>query len=174
MRDPGYKGDMTDIVRRFHLNFAADTHTPYMGQDELFTPLDPAADTEYEETLFSQRQDSFRMEDICAFRGPSVIYLARELVSPADEEVCVQLGYSAPVSLWINGVLICESTACDNWDAENLHVQHVKIRRGINRVVLRLTRINGDAKFNLTFAEGATCAAHILHYASRNPRYFGK
>ena len=35
-------------------------------------------------------------------------------------------------------------------------------------------RVNDDAKFNLTFAEGVTCAAHILHYASRNPRYFGR
>ena len=101
-------------------------------------------------------------------------YLARELVSPAEEEVCVQLGHSAPVALWINGELICESADCDCWDAENLHVQHVKIRKGVNRVVLRLTRVNDDAKFNLTFAEGATCAAHILHYASRNPRYFGR
>lgn len=174
MQDPGYKGDPTDIVRRFHLNFAVDTHTPYREPDELFTPLDPDAATEYEETLFSQRQDSFRMEDICGFRGPAVIYLARELVSPAEEEVCVQLGHSAPVALWINGELICESADCDCWDAENLHVQHVKIRKGVNRVVLRLTRVNDDAKFNLTFAEGATCAAHILHYASRNPRYFGR
>lgn len=172
MTAPGYHGDPTDIVRRFHLNFAVDTTTPYMSPDELFTPLDPEAVTTYEETLFAQRQDSFRMEDICGFQGPSVIYLARELVSPTDEEVCIQLGHSAPVALWINGSLICESHDCDNWDAENLHVQHIKLREGVNRIVLRLTRVNGDAKFNLTFSEGATCASHILHYASKNPKYF--
>lgn len=174
MTAPGYRGDQTDIVRWFHLNFAVDTTTPYMGLDELFTPLDPEATTAYEETLFSQRQDSFRMEDICGFRGPAVVYLARELISPTDEEVCVQLGHSAPVTLWINGDLICESHDCDNWDAENLHIQHIKLHKGSNRIVLRLTRVNDDAKFNLTFATGATCASHILHYASRNPQFWGQ
>ena len=169
---PGYKGDPTDIVRRFHLNMAVDTSTPFMGLDELFVPLDPDADTKYEETLFNQRQDSFRMDDICGFKGPSVIYLARELVSPADEDVCVQLGHSAPVALWINGRLICERTDCDCWDAENIHVQGVHLNQGVNRVVLRLTRVNADAKFNLIFSEGATCATHVIHYASKNPKCF--
>ena len=171
--EPGYKGDQTDIVRRFHLNCAVDTATPYMSPEELDTPLDPEADTRYEETLFSQRQDSFTMEDICGFRGPSVVYLVRELVSPCEEEVCVQLGHSAPVALWINGQLVAERTGCDCWDAENIHVQHIPIHQGVNRVILRLTRVNGDAKFNLTFATGACCASHILHYSSVNPRFFG-
>lgn len=173
MQEPGYKGDQTDIVRRFHLNCAVDTATPYMSPEELDTPLDPEVDTRYEETLFSQRQDSFTMEDICGFRGPSVVYLVRELVSPCEEEVCVQLGHSAPVALWINGQLVAERTGCDCWDAENIHVQHIPIHQGVNRVILRLTRVNGDAKFNLTFATGACCASHILHYRSVNPRFFG-
>lgn len=171
---PGYKDDPTDIVRRFHLNMAVDTDTPYVGLDEIFAPLDEDVETAYEETLFSERQDSFRMEDICGMQAPCVVYLARELVSPVDEEVCVQLGHSAPVALWINGQMICERKTCDTWDAENVHVQHVKIHKGVNRVVLRLTRVNGDCKYNLTFAKGATCAEHIVHYASVNPRFFGK
>lgn len=174
MQAPGYKGDSTDIVRRFHLNFAVDTTTPYLSAQELAAPLDVTKPTVYEETLFSQRQDSFTMDDICGFRGPSVIYLVRELVSPCDEEVCVQLGHSAPVSLWINDRMIASTAACDTWDAENIHVQKVQIHKGVNRVVLRLTRVNNDAKFNLTFATGATCASHILHYGSVNPAKFGQ
>ncbi len=169
-----YKGDSTDIVRRFHLNMAVDTDTPYLAADELFAPLDPTADTRYEETLFSQREDSFRMEDIYGFSAPSVCYLARQLISPADENVCVQMGHSAPFALYINGQLVCERRACDTWDAENVHVQNVAIRKGVNTVVLRLTRVNADAKFNLVFSEGATCATHIVHYASVNPSRFGE
>ncbi len=164
-----YKGDATDIVRRFHLNMAVDTDTPYLSTDELFAPLDPAADTRYEETLFSQRQDSFCMEDIYGFSAPSVCYLARKLISPADETVCVQMGHSAPFALYINGNLVCERRTCDTWDAENVHVQGVQLHAGENTVVLRLTRVNADAKFNLIFSEGATCATHIVHYASKNP-----
>ncbi len=167
-----YKGDSTDIVRRFHLNMAVDTDTPYLSAAELFAPLDPAADTRYEETLFVQREDSFRMDDIYGFSAPSVCYLARQLVSPADETVCVQMGHSAPFALYINGKLICERRTCDTWDAENVHIQNVPLKEGINTVVLRLARVNADAKFNLIFSEGATCATHIVHYASVNPEKF--
>ncbi len=174
LMDPGhrYKGDPTDIVRRFHLNMAVDTDTPYLTREELLAPLDPMADTRYEETLFTQREDSFRLDDIYGFSAPSVCYLVRGLISPADETVCVQLGHSAPFALYINGELICERRTCDTWDAENVHVQGVKLRAGVNDIVLRLTRVNADAKFNLIFSEDATCATHIVHYASQNPAKF--
>ncbi len=174
LMDPGhrYKGDSTDIVRRFHLNMAVDTDTAYLTREELLAPLDPQADTRFEETLFVQREDSFRLDDIYGFSAPSVCYLVRGLVSPADETVCVQVGHSAPFALYINGELICERRTCDTWDAENAHVQGVKLRAGVNHIVLRLTRVNADAKFNLIFSEGATCATHIVHYASQNPAKF--
>ena len=176
LMNPGYryKGDSTDIVRRFHLNMAVDTATPYLSAEELFAPLDPDADTKYEETLFAQPEDSFRMEDIYGFSAPSMCYLVRELVSPVDETVCVQMGHSSPFALYINGQLICERDTCDTWDAENVHVQNIHIREGVNTVVLRLTRVNADAKYNLIFSRGATCATHVTHYASVNPLCFKK
>ncbi len=174
LMSPGYryKGDGTDIVRRFHLNMAADTDTPYLSMADLLKPLDPEADTKYEETLFSQREDSFRLDDIYGFSAPSVCYLVRGLISPVDETVCVQMGHSAPFSLYINGELICERRDCDTWDAENVHVQNIHVRKGVNTVVLRLTRVNADAKYNLIFSYGATCATHVTHYASVNPNSF--
>ena len=174
LMNPGYryKGSSTDIVRRFHLNMAVDTTTPYLSMDELVKPLDPKADTKYEETLFSQREDSFRLDDVYGFSAPSVCYLVRGLISPADETVCVQMGHSAPFALYINGKLICERRECDTWDAENVHVANVTLKKGINSIVLRLTRVNADAKYNLIFSEGETCATHKVHYASLNPKFF--
>ena len=174
LMNPGYryKGDGTDIVRRFHLNMAVDTTTPYMSMDELLKPLDLSADTKYEETLFSQPEDSFRLDDVYGFSAPSVCYLVRGLESPADETICVQMGHSAPFALYINGKLICERDTCDTWDAENVHVPNVSIKKGVNTIVLRLTRVNADAKYNLIFSEGPTCATHITHYASVNPIFF--
>ena len=169
-----YKGDGTDIVRRFHLNMAVDTTTPYLSMEELLAPLDPKADTKYEETLFAQREDSFRLDDVYGFSAPSVCYLVRELVSPVDETVCVQMGHSAPFALYINGELVCERDTCDTWDAENVHAQNIHIQKGVNTVVLRLTRVNADAKYNLIFSYGATCATHVTHYASVNPLCFNK
>lgn len=174
LMNPGhaYKGDPTDIVRRFHLNMAVDTTTPYLSHEELMRPLNPAADTRYEETLFAPPEDSFRLEDVYGFSAPSVCYLVRGLVSPVEETVCVQMGHSAPFALYINGELVCERHTCDTWDAENVHVQNIHIHKGVNTLVLRLTRVNADAKFSLIFSEGATCATHVTHYGSLNPFFF--
>ena len=174
LMNPGYayKGSPTDIVRRFHLNMAVDTATPYLSTAELLAPLDPAAETRYEEDLFAQREDSFRLDDVYGFSAPSVCYLVRGLVAPEDETVCVQMGHSAPFALYINGRLICERRECDTWDAENVHVAGVSLRKGVNSVVLRLTRVNADAKFSLIFSEGETCATHKVGYASVNPIFF--
>ncbi len=174
LMNPGYryKGSSTDIVRRFHLNMAVDTTTPYLSMEELLKPLDSKADTRYEETLFSQREDSFRLDDIYGFSAPSVCYLVRGLIAPEDETVCVQMGHSAPFALYVNGELICERDTCDTWDAENLHVAGIRLRKGVNNIVLRLTRVNADAKYNLIFSEGETCATHKVRYASLNPFFF--
>lgn len=43
---------------------------------------------------------------------------------------------------------------------------------GENRIVLRATRINDDAKYNVTFSRGAACDEHIVWLASKNPYLF--
>lgn len=165
-----HDGDSTDVVRRFHLNFAPDTDTEYVSEDELFRAPDPHG--KYVQEIFAQGKDSFTMDELFGFKGPCVAYLSRILLCPQDLEVCVQVGHSAPFALWINGERIAERKICDTWTAENVHVQRVKLRAGENRIVLRLARVNADAKFNLIFSEGPTCARHYVCMGSVNPTCF--
>ena len=158
------------MVRHFHLNFAVDTDTAYLTEEQLFAA--PAEDGKYVEETFIQKQDSFTMNDLFGFRGPCVAYLSRKMLCPEDMEVCVQVGHSAPFALWINGEMIAERKNCDTWTAENVHVQHVKLVKGENRVVLRLTQVNADAKYNLIFSKGPTCAEHYVCMGSVNPECF--
>ncbi|MBQ5362082.1 MAG: ADP-ribosylglycohydrolase family protein, partial [Clostridia bacterium] len=165
-----HDGDSTDVVRRFHLNFAPDTDTAYLCEDELFAA--PDENGKYVEEIFVQEQDSFTMDDLFGFKGPCTAYLSRVLLCPEDMTVCVQVGHSAPFALWINGEKIAERKTCDTWTAENVHVQGVKLRAGENRIVLRLTRVNADAKYNLIFSKGPTCATHYVCMGSVNPYSF--
>ena len=165
-----HDGDPNDVVRRFHLNFAPDPDTAYLTEEELFAA--PCEQGKYVEEVFVQEQDSFTMNDLFGFRGPCTAYLSRVLLCPEDMEVCVQIGHSAPFSLWINGNLIAERKCCDTWTAENVHVQGVKLQKGENRVVLRLARVNADAKYNLIFSKGPTCATHYVCMGSVNPKAF--
>ena len=165
-----HDGDPNDVVRRFHLNFASDPDTAYLTEEELFAA--PCEQGKYVEEVFVQEQDSFTMNDLFGFRGPCTAYLSRVLLCPENMECCVQIGHSAPFSLWINGKLIAERKCCDTWTAENVHVQGVKLQKGENRVVLRLTRVNADAKYNLIFSQGPTCATHYVCMGSVNPKAF--
>ncbi len=165
-----HDGDSTDIVRRFHLNFAPDTDTEYLTEEQLFRAPDKHG--KYVEEVFVQAEDSFTMDDLFGFKGPCTAYLSRVMLCPEDMTVCVQVGHSAPFALYINGEKITERKSCDTWTAENVHVQGVKLRAGENRIVLRLTRVNADAKYNLIFSEGPTCATHHVCMGSVNPDKF--
>ena len=165
-----HDGDSTDVVRRFHLNFAPDTDTAYLTEEELFRA--PDQNGKYVEEVFVQEQDSFTMDDLFGFKGPCTAYLSRILLCSEDMEVCVQVGHSAPFALRINGEKIAERKTCDTWTAENVHVQGVKLQKGENKIVLRLTRVNADAKYNLIFSKGPTCATHYVCMGSVNPKMF--
>jgi len=164
-----YDGDRKDVSRRFHLNFAIDTDTEYVSHDDCFAPL---GTTDYEETVFYQTEDSFTMDDLFGFKGPCVAYLARKLVAPEDMEVCVQIGHSAPFALYINGDKIASRDNCDCWTAENVHIQNVKLKKGENKILMRLTRANSDAKYNVTFSDGPTCATHYVCFGAVDPKEF--
>lgn len=106
------------------------------------------------------------------FRGPCTVYLSRVLVAPEDMEVCVQIGHSCPFRFTVNGALVAKRDCCDNWTGENVHVEGLRLHRGENKLVLRITRVNADAKMNVTFSREAACSEHIVTFASRNPYCF--
>ena len=166
-------GNNTDKTRHFHLNFATDTDTAYVTEKELFEPLrDDRVSRVYEQSLANVPQDSFRLEDFFGFKGPCVAYFSRILMAGADSEVCIQIGHTSPFSLYVNGKLLARRDTCDNWTAENVHLERIPLHKGENRIVLRVTRVNADAKFNVTFSKGMTCAEHIVALVSKNPYKF--
>ena len=167
-----YEGNRRDISRRFHLNMAADTETDFCAFDELFAPYDEQADTKYEECVFYQTQDAFRIDDFSGFTAPAVYYLSREILVPEDRDVFLQIGHTAPFAYWLNGELLARRDGCDTWTAENVHLDGVRLKAGVNRIVIRLTRVNGDAKFNFTIAKGTTCAEHYVDTVAIRPEYF--
>ena len=173
IREVEYDGCRTDVTRRFHLNFAVDTESEYMSFDECFTSYNgDCTNTKYEESVYYQKEDTIDLSDIVGFRGPSVVYLARELVREDDLVCCVQVGHSSPFALYINGELIAERKCCDTWDAENVHVNGIKLNKGVNKILLRLTRVNDDAKYNLFFTKKLACGEHYVDMSSVRPENF--
>lgn len=169
-----YDGNRCDVTRRFHLNMAADTETAFCDPDGLFVPYGEDADTKYEESVFYQTEDAFRIDDFSGFTAPAVYYLSREIFVPEDRDVFLQIGHTAPFAIWLNGELLARRDNCDTWTAENVHLDGVHLRAGVNRIVIRLTRVNGDAKYNFTFAKKITCGEHYVDNVAVLPEFFGE
>lgn len=175
------EAEMIDQVRGFHLNFAVDTETDFFTEEELFAPLPEGSRSRiagggqtlfarpYTEHFVQTYTDGFTLQELMGFSGPCTVYLSQILISPEDRTVCVQLGHSAPFRLFINGRLIGERASCDQWTSENAHFEKVFLKKGENRIVLRLTKVNADAKFSLIFSDGLTCASHYYDFASKRP-----
>jgi ADP-ribosylglycohydrolase len=155
------EGENTDNVRDFHLNFARDTDTPYVDNDSLFEYFNWGYLDGRIKRYFYRAEDSFKLSDISGFYGPCVFYMSQILVCDTDREVYIQFGRSAPFELYLNGELLAKRNDCDTFTSENVHISGVKLKAGENRLVLRLTQINGDSKWSLVFSYGATCAEHL-------------
>ena len=124
--------------------------------------------------LAEQSVDAIKIEDFSGFSAPSVYYLSREIFVPEDRSVFLQIGHTAPFECWLNGELLAKRDYCDTWTAENVHLDNVKLNKGVNKMMVRLTRVNADAKFNFTIAKGTTCAEHYVDNVSVRPEFFGK
>jgi hypothetical protein len=144
-----------------------------MSFDECFAPFDKNdISTKYEEDVFYQKEDTFSFSDLCGLKGPAVVYLARKLICPEERTVFVQVGHSSPFTLWINGEKIAHRDCCDTFDAENVHLDNIKLSKGENTVLLRLTQINEDAKYSLIFSKRITCGTHYTDMAAVRPENF--
>ena len=87
--------------------------------------------------------------------------MSQIIISEEEKDVYIQFGRSAPFELYLNGELLAKRNDCDTFTSENVHISGVKLKKGENRLVLRLTQINADSKYSLLFSYGATCAEHL-------------
>ena len=84
----------------------------------------------------------------------------------------MNIGYSAPFTMWLNGELIARRDNFDNWTAENVHLDKIHLNKGENKLVVRITRANSDTKMDVLFAKGLATSEHYITFASKNPYKF--
>ena len=162
MMKPGKdEGENTDNVRDFHLNFARDTKTPYLDVDELFESFEPGFSDGRIKRYYYGCDDMIKLSDISSFKGPCVFYLSQKMICDEEKRLYIQLGRSAPYELYLNGELLSRRDDCDTFTSENVHISGVTLKKGENRLVLRLTQINEDSTFSIVFSYGATCSRHF-------------
>ncbi|MBQ1255831.1 MAG: ADP-ribosylglycohydrolase family protein [Clostridia bacterium] len=165
------EGDGFDIVRQFHLNYYPNTEREYVSCDVLLAPLGTEGN-DVDAERFDMKADAIYMDELFGLKGPCTAYLSRIITSPEDISACLQVGHSCPFTLWLNGKEIGRRDSCDRWTNENVHLVNLPIKKGDNTMIVRLTRVNDDAKISLTFSKGASCSEYLTCFGCKNPRKF--
>jgi putative heme-binding domain-containing protein len=91
--------------------------------------------------------------DLQAFYSPDsnniVSYLYREVESPADQEAVIALGTDDGAKLWVNGKLEYTNRS-HRAAAPDQDAVKVRLKKGRNELLLKVTNGNGDHGFYLT------------------------
>ncbi len=150
-----------DKIREFHLNCAVDSTTDYVDVDRLFDKFSPGYNGKSVSKYFYRDKDTFHISDFSSFNGPAVYYLSQIVLSDEDREAYLLIGRSGPVSVYFNGNKIAAYHDCTSSTKENIHLK-VNLKKGENRLVLRLTKANSDTEFSVIFGKNKpACGAHI-------------
>ena len=158
--------DSVDSLREYHLSTVADINEEYIDESDFENISKNTSDTcSMIPKKVNLYEDCFDISDIITYKGSCVVYITRELISPEERTVIVNMGHSAPYKLWINGEYICGSEKCAWWTAENTHSQPVKLNKGRNLLVLKAARIGENGKFSIVFCDGLF-TNHHYDYAS--------
>ena len=161
--------DALTIMRQFHLNMKADWEKEYLEDQLLGGAVLPdrlLLDPKYQGFLAYITGDRFCFEDFMSNTMPCVVYMVKDLFVPDETDACLQIGHSDAFKLWINGDLIAYSDNTEHWTPENVHRKHIGLKRGNNRIVLKLARTSGTTDFSIMFTKSGPCTSHYTEFGS--------
>ena len=159
------------ILRQFHINMKAKWQEEYM-EDILLGGKsindEQKRDPAYVGFPVSIYEDRFSLKDVFAFDGPCVAYMVRDVYAPEDMTVCIQIGHSDKIKIWIDGELFAISETTENWTPENIHKLNVPLKKGANHFVVKLANTNGKSDMSIIFTEKGACTNMIDCLGSLN------
>jgi len=159
------KDENIDFVRQYHVNTFADLNKEYIRVDDMIhNTVTEHNDAAFEPKYVNTNYDKLSINDFTGFTGPCTIYLCREFESEVELTAGIQIGRTDAIKVWLNGELISDRTDIDNWTAENIHKHDVLIKKGINSVVLRLSRRTPASDFNFTIVQDSACTDHLIGF----------
>lgn len=163
------KDEGSTKIRQFHINMKADWQKEYL-EDQLLgnKPLsgELVDDPAYQGFPVNLYEDKFSFKDLFGFSGPCVVYMVRDLYAPEDMNACIQIGHSDVFRMWMDGNLIAYSDSTEHWTPENIHKLDVPLKKGMNRIVLKLANTNGSSDFSIMFTQAGPCTAFLTNLGS--------
>lgn len=111
-------------------------------------------DEEHFEEVFSEDffilnayEDVLDLDHAFTYRGQGCVYLEQTLFSPEEREAWIVIGNNDGFKIWVNGEMALERDEIRLWTPYN-NYEIIKLRKGKNRIVLKLLRRTESLKFS--------------------------
>ena len=153
------KEEVTDLIRNYHLNAVADIKKPYLDLGMLSS----GGETENKQVIYTY-EDRIRVSDLVNYEGPCTLFLSRSFYSPEERNCRLYIGYSDAFCLWMNGKKMAERTDTTWWTGENVHLNHVHIKKGMNHMAVRICRRSMESCYSFTFLHNEDAALGLLSF----------
>ena len=140
--------DGIDQIREYHLNMKSDFSRKYCESEHPVQKAQGGAGR-----LVFLNDSLFHMSDLFGFEGPCTAYIEREILCAEEKEYMLYVGKSDKIKLWLNGSLLAADEKITYCTCENLHIQKVILKKGINVLTAKLARTGHDAVFSLLLLE---------------------
>lgn len=153
------KEEKTDLIRNYHLNAAADIKKPYLDLERLSV----GEEMEGKQVIYTY-EDRIRVSELVNYEGPCTLFLSRSFYSPEERDCRLYIGYSDAFCLWMNGEKMAERKDIAWWTGENVHLNHVHIKKGINHMAVRICRRSLESCYSFTFLQNEEAALGLLSF----------
>jgi ADP-ribosylglycohydrolase len=100
-------------------------------------------------------ENEINLEQLVKLTGPYCAYLAAEVISPEEREVYAMIGNNDAFRLYVNDVLADEVDESVWWTPHN-NAPKIRLKKGTNRILLKLLKRSDELKFTIGFREVAT------------------
>lgn len=151
--------DKINLIRDYHLNAFVDIDKEHQNLQRL-----SCGESDEESELVYTYEDRINMSDLIDYSGPAVLYMVKTFYSPEERDCRLYIGYSDAFCLWLNGEKMAERDDFGWWTGENVHLNHVHVKKGMNHMAVRISRRSLESCYNFTFLKNEEAALGLLSF----------
>lgn len=97
--------------------------------------------------IMNAYEDLLPLDEVLTYQGQGCVYLEQTIISPEERDVWLVIGNNDGFQIWMNQELVMSKDEIRLWTPYN-NYEIVKMRKGENKVVLKLLRRTEALKFS--------------------------
>jgi hypothetical protein len=113
--------------------------------------------------LIASHEHELDVTRLIGLQGAYCVYLARTFISPEDRDAVLITGNNDSFRAYLNDELVAEKNEVLMWSPFN-NVLQVRLKKGPNRLLLKLLKRSDTLRFTLGFRGGRSDLFHVCDW----------